>query len=872
MRILVTRAADQARATAIRLAALGHEAVLAPLTALVLDREVALPHAGVAALVATSTNAVEALGGRADLADLRPIPMFVVGARTARAARALGFACVISADGDRTDLVARLTADLAPGPGKPPMRLLWLAGRDRTDTFAEDLRARGFVVDVAEVYRAEEGGPLGDDIAADLDAGRIDAIAVYSPRSGNLLLTALLARGFSPSSKRPTIHAISEAAAGAFRAAGWPEVIVASRPDEAALLATFGSPMGTVPLGETDDGRSAVSTGDEARNPPMASKRNRTGSDTTPETGAPSEEMGETAVESARDAVAEPAAEAPPPAPTEEPAVTRDEAVVATATESADVALPSDEALAASEPTPEPTTDAPAPTLDEAPESMTAAPTAEIDAPSAPLSEPSTATASAPEPIPAPAAPVPASSGAKGLVAATVVAALLGGGLGVGGSAFLASRGGGDRAALEAKVGALEAKLAKTAETETRLAAIEASLAAVKPIDVTPLEKRLADIEKAPALTLPADASARLSEAGARLAALEEAARARLEAAKTSVADTVAALPQGAQNPALADFAAKVDAALVAAREDTATRTAQLDAKIGAIVGAAADRATLETLRASVVDTFNRMGAEVDRRTAETVAALDGMRQRLGGLESMRGDVDGLVGRLGGLETVTKEAKTDRDRVAETIEVTRSKTESRVGSVENKVAALEAGAAEAREAQARAVLAVALADLKSAVDTGRPFRAELDVVKAASAAAPLDLGPLDGFADKGVPTVAALRDRLHAVTRAMHEADETATAGPSWSDRLLAHAGNLVRVRPVGDKGGTDLGALVSRVEARMVAGDLAGALTAWKALPETARRTSADWGAALEARVAVDTALSTATTAAVSKLTPTRP
>ena len=42
--------------------------------------------------------------------------------------------------------------------------------------------------------------------------------------------------------------------------------------------------------------------------------------------------------------------------------------------------------------------------------------------------------------------------------------------------------------------------------------------------------------------------------------------------------------------------------------------------------------------------------------------------------------------------------------------------------------------------------------------------------------------------------------------------------------------------------------------------------------LPEGARKTSADWGAALEARVAVDTALATATTAAVSKLSPTRP
>ena len=831
MRILVTRAADQARATAIRLATLGHEAVVAPLTSVVFDRDVAVSRDGVAALVATSTNAVEALEGRADLADLLGVPMFVVGARTARAARALGFSCVISADGDRTDLVTRLTTDLAPDTAKAALRLVWLAGRDRTETFAEELRNRGFVVEVVEVYRAEEGGPLPDQIAADLETGRIDAIAVYSPRSGGVLLSALLARGFSPSSNRPVIHAISEAAASAFRAAGWPEVIVASRPDEAALLATFGAPMGGAPMGmvsatESYDGSSAVSTGDEARRTPMAAKRSRTGSEAskgsaavaTSADGAPNE--GITAV-----AETETPAEAPPVG----------EAAAVTEAEIGDAV--------AADMDPKPQAAA---TAEAASDSRGGVTTNEPEAKPVPGTEPKPAT------------------GTGRIVVASVIAALVGGGLGVGGSAYLAEQKS-DRAALEAKLAGLEARLATVAGAETRLAELEKKLGGVKPVDLTPFEARLAAVEKAPALTLPTDVAT-------RLAALEEAAKARIEAAKTSVSETLGNLPQDARNPALIDLAAKVDAAIGAAREEAAVRSAQLDAKIATIVGAAADRVTLEALHAAVADTFNRMGAEVDRRTAETAAALDGMRQRVGGLEGLRGEVDGLVGRLGGLESVTKEAKTDRDRVAETIEVARSKTESRVGSMESKVAALEAGANETREAQARAVLAVALADLKSAVDAGRPFRAELDVVKAASTASPVDLGALEAFADKGVPTTGVLRDRLHAVTRAMHEATEAETAGPSWSDRLFAHAGNLVRVRPVGDSGGTDLGALVSRIEVRMTAGDLAGALSVWKALPETARKASSDWGAALEARVAVDGALATATSAAVSKLSPTRP
>ncbi len=824
MRILVTRAADQARATAIRLATLGHEAVVAPLTAVAFDRDVALPYDGAAALVATSTNAVEALAGRRDLAALVGVPMFVVGARTARAARTLGFPLVISADGDRTDLVGRLATDLSPDTAKVPLRLVWLAGRDRTETFAEELRGRGFLVDVVEVYRAEEGGPLPEAIAADLDAGRIDAIAVYSPRSGGVLLSALLARGFSPSSKRPAIHAISEAAASAFRAAGWPDVIVASRPDEAALLATFGPPMGKVPGAESENGPSAVSTGDEARRTPMAAKRNRTGSELSK--GA--------ALDVPADATS--AGDLPASEPQEAKAAA--EAAVPIEAEIGDavVVAPSEERPATA-------------TATDAEAVVDAAPSEEASEPARPTDA---------------VAVAPVAGGSGRIVVASVIAALVGGGLGVGGSTYLAEQRG-DRAVLEAKLAGLEARLAAVAGSETRLVEIEKKIAEAKPVDLSPLEKRLAAVEKAPALTLPTDVAT-------RLVALEDAAKARIEAAKTSVSDTLSSLPQDARNPALVDLAAKVDAAIAASREEAAARSAQLEARISTIVGAAADRVTLEALHAAVADTFNRMGAEVDRRTAETAAALDGMRQRVGGLEGLRGEVDGLVGRLGGLESVTKEAKTDRDRVAETIEVARSKTESRVGSMESKVAALEAGANETREAQARAVIAVALADLKSAVDAGRPFRAELDVVKAASSASPLDLGVLDGFADKGVPTTGVLRDRLHAVTRAMHEAREAETAGPSWSDRLFAHAGNLVRVRPVGDSGGTDMGALVSRIEVRMAAGDLAGALAVWKTLPETARKASVDWGAALEARVTVDGALATATSAAVSKLSPTRP
>ncbi len=559
-----------------------------------------------------------------------------------------------------------------------------------------------------------------------------------------------------------------------------------------------------------------------------------------------------------------------------------------------DAVTPPETGVSPTEPTTEPAGEVAAAPVTESPETPEAAavePAAVAAEPTAPESPPSEPTRSDPSPAPTPS-PTAKPAGGGRIAVAAVIAALAGGGLGVGGSYYLAQQtGSGDRTALETRLKAMETRLAaetdaakkavatdtdaakKLAAADERLAAAEKALAdlkaAMKPVDLAPLEARLAEIEKSPALKLPADV-------GARLAGLEESAKARLDAAQTSVAKALADLPAGVPQQALADFAAKVDAAVAAAREEAAVRTAHLEAKLaelanGASSAIAVDQTRIDELRAGLAAATRQIAEEVAKRNAEVAGIVDGMRQRLGGIEGLRGEVDALIGRLGGLESISKDAKTDRDRVAATLETTRAATDSRVGSVEEKLAALQAGADAAHRAQSDAVLAVALADLKSAVDTGRPFRGELDVVKRA-AAGTLKFDGLEAFADKGVPSVATLRDRLPAVLRAMHEAEEARAAGGSGvMDRLLSHAGGVVRVRPAGDSAGTDLGALVSRVEARMKAGDLAGALAAWQALPEKSRTVSAEWGAALGARVGVDAALAAQTAAVVSKLSEPR-
>src|SRR4051812_25250109 len=102
MRLLVTRPEPDATRTAQVLRAQGHEVLVAPLLSTqTIEAEFAGPYA---AVLMTSANAARALSEHPRAAELSELPAFTVGARSAEAARAAGFAEVVSADGALADL------------------------------------------------------------------------------------------------------------------------------------------------------------------------------------------------------------------------------------------------------------------------------------------------------------------------------------------------------------------------------------------------------------------------------------------------------------------------------------------------------------------------------------------------------------------------------------------------------------------------------------------------------------------------------------------------------------------------------------------------------------------------------------------------
>ena len=235
MQLLVTRPREEAEGTAARLRGLGHAVAVAPMLRIAPVAPLAVPARAFDGILMTSGNAARMLDGHADLQRLRAWPVLAVGRRTAQAAAEAGFTDVVSAEGDAGDL-ARLAAARFAG-GQPA--LLYLAGDDRARDLPGALRPHGIAVETLVVYRAEAASGLPPEIAAELQQGRIEGVLHFSQRTADIFL-ACLDGAQAAAARRTTHYCLSQRVAEPLRAAGWPGIKVAPRPDEEALLGLIG--------------------------------------------------------------------------------------------------------------------------------------------------------------------------------------------------------------------------------------------------------------------------------------------------------------------------------------------------------------------------------------------------------------------------------------------------------------------------------------------------------------------------------------------------------------------------------------------------------------------------------------------------------
>ena len=183
MRVLLTRPQRESEEFAERLAAAGHEAIISPVFEIEALQHSLLNVAVCDGLVATSAHALELLAD-CDLDDgLRTKPLWLVGERTAQAARAQGFSHVAHLAADAQSLATHFLQS-----AKQPARLIYLAGRDRKPVLEQALEAQGILVSVCEIYAARETAALSPQAVAHLSRNTIEAVLHFSRRSAEILV------------------------------------------------------------------------------------------------------------------------------------------------------------------------------------------------------------------------------------------------------------------------------------------------------------------------------------------------------------------------------------------------------------------------------------------------------------------------------------------------------------------------------------------------------------------------------------------------------------------------------------------------------------------------------------------------------------
>jgi uroporphyrinogen-III synthase len=228
MRLLLTRAAEDAARTRAKLEAAGHTVLVSPVLVFEPTGE-PWSHNQPEGLVATSSRAFSAIAEESP--ELLPLPLYLVGARTEAAARRHLYSGSVTVAANGAELVAILR-------NLPAMRLLYLAGVDRKPDIEEGLAATLHRLMVIETYEAVAATSLTPETVVALRNGAIDGVLHYSQRSVEIFLTLAALAGIDPTM---TTHlCLSSDVAMPLRGIGCKAVHVAATPDEAGMRALIG--------------------------------------------------------------------------------------------------------------------------------------------------------------------------------------------------------------------------------------------------------------------------------------------------------------------------------------------------------------------------------------------------------------------------------------------------------------------------------------------------------------------------------------------------------------------------------------------------------------------------------------------------------
>lgn len=406
-------------------------------------------------------------------------------------------------------------------------------------------------------------------------------------------------------------------------------------------------------------------------------------------------------------------------------------------------------------------------------------------------------------------------------------------------------------AGIEQRISALETSRSQSnvpQELTTRLAAAETKLGKIDQIDanIEGVARKQADLDKAVGnMGEKLLAQGTDTQTNDRIAKLEEQLKLMSSAADQD--------PQSGRVPQLAAITGKLaDLESTLANQLDALRqklTQEIDTRLTAATEAS------EAARSGT----QRMDRELSVLKADSAELTNGMT-------ALKSDADRAAASLRTTQEDVKRLKADIDtRLAafakpEDVSSAVSPLSSQLTALHNDVQKVMKSEGDRRSTAERIVLSLELANLKRAIDRGKPYAPELTQAQKVAGSI-VDLSPLERFSLDGVQTTTELRAEFKPVAFKIIDAQEQ-PAETSIVDRLLSGAKSVVRVRRTNyaadDK---SVEAVVSRMEKALDEDRLGDVIEEAKTLPPAAQDAARDFLAKVEARNAVDRALASVET-----------
>jgi hypothetical protein len=252
------------------------------------------------------------------------------------------------------------------------------------------------------------------------------------------------------------------------------------------------------------------------------------------------------------------------------------------------------------------------------------------------------------------------------------------------------------------------------------------------------------------------------------------------------------------------------------------------------------------------------------------------------GEKATRRTVEALEKRVAATEADAKTARSDLDAALKRLPpdpaAALAQVTERLDKVESGVGALESRPAQAAPspppappppvpalgARESAVMSVAWLT-RDALTRGVPYARELEALKAAKVDAAA-LAPLEPFAHKGAPTVAALSAQFTPLAERIANPPAPPAEG-GLLERMQARIGGLYKVRPLGEAQGDAPAAVAARADLALKRGALADAVAELEKLPADVKPTVASFLDAARARLAAGLAADALVTASVDQV-----